>query len=225
MKTIVWPGDTSITFPGKFREVRFTAEQVTQEMQGVEVTCMMVWSINRTADGPFKCYMSFGEDLKRNSNMANEKIMNLSKSIIRDRIANMSINDVIKNRQKLRSGVKEEIQVLINGWGMWLETIEILDVKISSNQLFKNLQTEFRESTRQQAETITATIRNELRNEEIEREAHMSQIENQHNNAREEYNAEQDIDLMNTEKKVLEEKIKLDLKVKQLANENLTHER
>jgi hypothetical protein len=53
----------------------------------------------------------------------------------------------------------------------------------------------------------------------------MSQIENQHNNAREEYNAEQDIDLMNTEKQILEEKIKLDLKVKQLGNENLTHER
>ena len=57
---------------------------------------------------------------------------------------------------------------------MWLETIEILDVRIASNTLFKNLQTEFRENTRQQAETIAATIRNELRNEEIEREALMA---------------------------------------------------
>ena len=89
MKTFVWPGDTAITFPGKLREVRFTAEQVTQEMQGVEVTCMMVWSINREGDGPFKCFKSFGEDLKLRSAMANEKIINVSKSIIRDRIANM----------------------------------------------------------------------------------------------------------------------------------------
>lgn len=136
MKTFVWPGDTAITFPGKLREVRFTAEQVTQEMQGVSVTGMIVWSIFREGDGPFKCYKSFGEDLKARSVTANEKMMNLSKSIIRDRIANMSINDVIKHRSKLRDGVREEIQKLINGWGIWLETIEILDVRIASNQLF-----------------------------------------------------------------------------------------
>lgn len=139
MKTVVWPGETCITFPGKLREVRFTAEQVTQEMQGVEVTGMIVWSVFRAGDGPFKCYKSFGDDLRSGSRTANEKIMNLSKSIIRDRIANMSINDIIRNRAKLRSGVREEIQKLINGWGMWLETIEILEVKIASNQLFKNL--------------------------------------------------------------------------------------
>lgn len=100
---------------------------------------MIVWSINREGDGPFRCYKSFGEDLNSRSNLANEKIMNLSKSIIRDRIANMSINDVIKNRQKLRHGVREEIQKLVTGWGMWLETIEILEVKIASNTLFKNM--------------------------------------------------------------------------------------
>jgi hypothetical protein len=69
-------------------------------------------------------------------------------SIIRDRIANLTINDILKNRSKLRNGVKDEMQKLITGWGIWLETCEVVDVKISSASLFKNLQTEFRESTR-----------------------------------------------------------------------------
>jgi hypothetical protein len=30
-------------------------------------------------------------------------------SIIRDRIANLSLDDVLKNRSKLRNGVKEEM--------------------------------------------------------------------------------------------------------------------
>jgi regulator of protease activity HflC (stomatin/prohibitin superfamily) len=60
-------------------------------------------------------------------------------SIIRDRIANMTINDILKNRQKLRNGVKDEIQKVITGWGIWLETCEVVDVKISSGSLFKNL--------------------------------------------------------------------------------------
>jgi len=62
-------------------------------------------------------------------------------SIIRDRIANLTIDVILKNRNKLRNGVREELQKILNGWGMWVETIEIHDVTISSGQLFKNLQT------------------------------------------------------------------------------------
>jgi regulator of protease activity HflC (stomatin/prohibitin superfamily) len=128
LKTIVWPGDTAITFSGKLREIKFKAEQVTQEMQGVEVTGLVIWSIFRDSDGPFKCYKSFGEDLQGSSNMANEKIMSLAQSIIRDKIANLSITDLLKNRNKLRSLVKTEMQKSLTGWGIWLETVEILDV-------------------------------------------------------------------------------------------------
>ena len=34
-------------------------------MQGVEVNGILIWSIHREADGPFRCYKSFGEDLNR----------------------------------------------------------------------------------------------------------------------------------------------------------------
>lgn len=137
LKTFIMPGDTCITFPSKAHRVNFTAEQVTKEMQGVGVSGMLVWSVYRNDDGPFKCYKSFGDDLNlATPRLANEKIQNLAISIIRDRIANMSINDVLRNRGLLRDGVRDEIQKLVTGWGIWLETIEILDVKIASSSLF-----------------------------------------------------------------------------------------
>jgi hypothetical protein len=83
-------------------------------------------------------------------------------SIIRDRIANLSLDDILKNRSKLRNGVKEEMQKLITGWGIWLETCEIQDVKISSRSLFSNLQTEFREKSRMDAEKIQAETQNKI---------------------------------------------------------------
>ena len=55
-----------------------------------------------------------------------------------------------------RRSVKKEMQNLLTGWGMWLETCEISDVKIASSSLFKNLQTEFREKERQKAEKISS---------------------------------------------------------------------
>jgi hypothetical protein len=32
-------------------------------MQGVEVTGMIVWTVNRVGEGPFTCFKSFGKDL------------------------------------------------------------------------------------------------------------------------------------------------------------------
>lgn len=115
----------------------------------------MIWSVYRNEDGPFKCYKMFGNQLKqRNPVQVNSKLGDMAISIVRDRVANMSLDDILKNRNKLRNGVKEEIQKLLNGWGIWLETVEIQDVKILSSTLFKNLQNEFREKSRIDAERI-----------------------------------------------------------------------
>ena len=118
---------------------------------------MLIWNIMRTEDGPMNCYKFFGEDLKKPTPVdANKQIEALAVAIFRDRIANLTINDIMKNRHKLRGGVKEEMQKILTGWGIWLETCEIMDVKITSKSLFINLQTEFRESERMKAEKIIA---------------------------------------------------------------------
>jgi uncharacterized membrane protein YqiK len=71
--------------------------------------------------------------------VANQKLENMAVSIIRDRIANFTLNEILKERTKLRNGVKEEMQKVITGWGIWLETCEVVDVKIASKSLFTNL--------------------------------------------------------------------------------------
>jgi len=69
-------------------------------MQGVEVGGILIWSIYREEDGPFRCYKSFGGDLMQSigPRIANPKLENMAVSIIRDRIANMSLDDILKNR-------------------------------------------------------------------------------------------------------------------------------
>jgi len=134
------PGDQTIKFPSVINKVKFRASQVSSEMQGVDVSGMIIWSVHRQGDGPFKCYKSFGEDLnKKTPVMANEQLESMAVSIIRDRIANLTLNDILKNRNKLKDGVKDEMQKIITGWGIWLETCEVQDVTIASKSLFQNL--------------------------------------------------------------------------------------
>jgi len=71
---------------------------------------MLIWSVYRKDDGPFRAYRNFGEDLSLKVPInANQKLERMTVSIIRDRIANLTIDDVLRNRSKLRDGVKDEM--------------------------------------------------------------------------------------------------------------------
>ena len=100
-------------------------------------------------------------------------------SIIRDKIANLTLDDILKHRNKLREGVKEEMQKIITGWGIWLETCEVEDVQIASKTLFLNLQTEFREKARQQAEKISAETDNQIKTEAVQRNAEYNRLKSE----------------------------------------------
>lgn len=53
LRTWKGPFDQVATFPAKVYKVDFQTENVTNEMQGVRVKGMLVWTINRVGDGPF----------------------------------------------------------------------------------------------------------------------------------------------------------------------------
>lgn len=58
--------------------------------------------------------------------------------------------------------MKAELQKQLTGWGVWLETVEITEVKISSNQLFQDRQAKFRNSVHLTAEEARQNTTSEL---------------------------------------------------------------
>ena len=50
--------------------------------------------------------------------------------------------------------MKKDLKDQFKGWGIWLESVEITQVKISSDRLFKDLQAEFRQETQLKAQKI-----------------------------------------------------------------------
>lgn len=62
-------------------------------MQGLRVSAMIVWTINREGDGPMKAYKNLGEDLVADKpEIANALIINMASAIIRNCIANSTID-------------------------------------------------------------------------------------------------------------------------------------
>ena len=56
LKTLVSITDSYVKFASKVERVEFSANNVTKEMQGVEICGFAFWSVYREEDGPFRCY-------------------------------------------------------------------------------------------------------------------------------------------------------------------------
>jgi regulator of protease activity HflC (stomatin/prohibitin superfamily) len=141
LKTFVWPNESVVKFPSVMRRVEFKAMNVTKEMQGVSIEGYAFWQVYRKEDGPFRCYKYMQGD------GANDNVKTLCESIVRNELANSNLNDVITKRDQLRENVKTELMPQLQGWGIWLETVELTEVKICSGTLFEDLQAEFRQET------------------------------------------------------------------------------
>lgn len=85
-------------------------------------------------------------------------------------IANNKLDDVIKNRDLLTDKINSDLRPLLKGWGMWLERVDIKDVRICSGTLFQDLQAEFKTIQQKDATIKRETSRNELTKETMKRE-------------------------------------------------------
>lgn len=142
-----WKGifDTVATFPSNVNKVDFSAETITSDWLGVRVSGTVIWTINRNGDGPFIAYKALGSDLKSsNPFTANGNLEAKAASIVRTEIANSSIKEILRNREKIRLRIRSEMKD-VEGWGIWIETVEVTEVLISSSDLFSNMQSEFRQ--------------------------------------------------------------------------------
>ena len=85
------PFDQVATFPAKVYKVDFSTEQVTEEMQGVQVSGMLVWTVNRIGEGPLNAYKNLGDISSGNPRQANESLIAMASAVVRSCIANSSI--------------------------------------------------------------------------------------------------------------------------------------
>jgi len=56
---------------------------------------------------------------------------------------------------------------VVAGWGVWLETIEITDVKVLSRSLFQNMQSRFREQQKKTATLQSMEVEARLKEEQL----------------------------------------------------------
>jgi len=187
MRIFKWPWDSVAIVPTTLQRIEFVADQITRERIGVGVAGIAVFRIA----APMLAFrvMDFMQTDATDRLGATMREMFIGAA--RRLIANLTLEDCLTRRKEAIAGfLMDEIAPIVGGegapddtttkgWGVVIDTIEIQQVRITSQQVFAHLQAPYREEIatraelaelerqRQVAEIAAASARRKL---EIERD-------------------------------------------------------
>lgn len=144
-----WPSDSVTLVPTSLAKLSFAADQVTLEKVGVEVKGLAVYRIAE----PMIAYRMIDLDRTALTDVLREMFVGATRRIV----AGLSLDECITHRKdRVASELMKEIAPILAGegapsdtnsagWGVVLDTIEIQDVRVLSQEVFSRLQAPFRE--------------------------------------------------------------------------------
>jgi len=185
-----WPWHSIAIVPTTIQRVEFTADQITRERIGVEVTGIAVFRIAEPLLAFRVLNFSYGE-------AASEKLADTMREMFvgaaRRLIANLTLDECLTRRKETIAGfLMDEIAPVVGGegalddtttkgWGVVIDTIEIQQVRIQSQHVFAHLQAPYRAEIAARAELAELERSRQVaeRRAETERASQEAQLENQ----------------------------------------------
>lgn len=158
-----WPGDVVALVDTSVQRLQFTADQVTREKVGVAVTGLAVFRIVE----PLLAWRTL--DLSRGDAYATI-LQEMFVGATRRLVANLELEECLSRRKDaLATELLSEVAPVVEGtgrpddgtdrgWGVAIDTIEIQDVKILSEEVFANLQAPYREALELEALRTRAEV-------------------------------------------------------------------
>jgi regulator of protease activity HflC (stomatin/prohibitin superfamily) len=155
-----WPWESVAVVPTTIQRLHFTADQVTSEKVGVQVTGLAVYRIADPLIAFKMLNFSFAE---RASEKLEMMLVEMFVGAVRRLVANLSVEQCLtKRKEGLASELMREIAPVVSGvgrpedraskgWGVVIDTIEIQDVRVLSQAVFANMQARFRQEQEQKA--------------------------------------------------------------------------
>ena len=153
-----------VIIPGNVKNITFVADQISKENQGVEVSGFAIWKVG----DPKKIYQNFDFNVESDTmEQVSVFLKDVVESAIRHMVANMTIEEVLRKRGTIIVQLKKELEYISEQWGIVVDTIEIKNVRIQSKNLFDNMQAQFRNAIRLEAETNTIETERQIEEQRI----------------------------------------------------------
>jgi len=150
-----WPSDSIAIVPTSVSKLSFAADQVTVEKAGVEVKGLAVYRIVE----PLLAYRMLERDRAGLTEILRDMFVGATRRIV----AGLTLEECLTHRkERVAAALMEEIAPVLagqgtltdetsSGWGVVIDTIEIQDVKVLSQEVFSRLQAPYREKLSREA--------------------------------------------------------------------------
>lgn len=169
------PWDSVAIVPTTIQRLSFTADQVTVERVGVEVTGLAVYRIVEPMLTYRMLNFSYGE-------RASEKLADILREMLvgatRRQVANLTVEEAMTRRKDaIGAELMAELAPVVEGrggaddttstgWGVVIDTVEIQDVRVLSAAVFEGMQAPFRAHVEQEKIRADAATRQRRAEEE-----------------------------------------------------------
>jgi len=193
-------GRKFLRVPANVQKLKFETDNANMDYQGIGIEGYATWRINPEKPEIAITTLDFFDE-ENPMYKTNEDLKTICIEAVRHVIANMSIEDALKNKDAIADNLTKQLTEIERKWGIVFDQVGIEKVKIMSNRLFNDLQSEFRNKLRlDSSKTQIATDREITKEENEIREK----------NELERIQTEQKIELQDVEKQKQLNKRKLD---------------
>lgn len=133
--------------PGSVETLYFQTDNANMNYQGIGVEGYASWRIDPARPEIAIATLDFfdEDDPMRDTNV---KLTTICVEAVRHVIANMSIDDALKKKDEIGDNLKTQLKKFEQRWGILFDQVGIKQVRIMSERLFEDLQSEFRDKLR-----------------------------------------------------------------------------
>lgn len=140
--------DSFLVVPGAMQTILINAHCICRELQGLLVQGYVQWIVGDFATAYKKLDFSDTEDPMR---VVNVQLREQAEAAIKDKVATMSIDDVLSDKQPIIEELTARLRHVAEGeggtdkgLGLRIVTVQIKEAVVSSPRLWENLQKPFR---------------------------------------------------------------------------------
>ncbi len=167
--------DAYLVVPAAMQTIGIVANGISKEKQGINILAYVQWQIADFSVAYRKLDFS---DTRDPLGIVNAQLREQAEAAIKDKIATMSVEEVLTDKEPIIEELTTRLKTVAEGRQVGLEdseglgikivTVQIKEAYVSSQKLWENLQSPFRNEKEQAARISLLYMQDEIRKKELE---------------------------------------------------------
>ncbi|MBN2664005.1 MAG: hypothetical protein JXR68_10180 [Bacteroidales bacterium] len=168
--------DAFMVIPAAMQTIGIIANCISKEKQGINILAYLQWQINDFAVAYKK--LDFTE-VRDPLGIVNAQLREQAEAAIKDKIATMSVEDVLTDKAPIINELTERLKKVTEGQqveglenkeglGIKISTVQIREAIVSSETLWTDLQSPFRNEQRKKSRISFLETENEIKQKELD---------------------------------------------------------